>query len=167
MKFRSLHNYGDRHVCASGSRYRTTAFRCDDYKTDFLQVNKVADDVYKRIQEAKNGLLVSDLIQRSRLGDDSAIVASLASEVDLTNMPKDLMTAYNGLIEAQRIYDGLPSSVRYEYGNCFERFLEALNDGSFSRDYKVNRVSKAPVEASFSDRQVEQLKSIFGGVNNA
>lgn len=164
MKFRVAHTLYPRAHSPAGSRDRNTYVR--EVSVDGVKSLRCSgkDCLFEKIQLASRGTLVSDLIIRAQQGDTSAIMPSEGVIADLTTLPSSLLEAHNQICKARSVFASLPAEVRRDFGGSFNSFMAAVNDGSFTSTYKLTRKTE-PV-AAFSDKQVEQLKSIFGGKNN-
>lgn len=170
MKFRSFSSRAAAKPSPSGSTDRQLYSR----KSDFELVPSGKENVYQSIQLAAKGNLPLDLIRRAERGDITAIPPPISSDgvVDLLNAPTSLMDAQNTLLHARSIFDSLPLEVRNKYGNNFNTFLSAVDDGSYLSDAvgeaKARQEAldnKKAVEASIPPFTKEQLDFIQQKIN--
>lgn len=174
MKFRSFSSKPAARPSPAGCSERTMYSRkvVPGGVSELVEAGK--ENLYQRIQLAAQGNLVLDLIRRAERGDLSAILPVDAPEciVDITNAPTSLMDAENKLIQARSFFDSLPLEVRNKYGNNFNTFLSAVDDGSYLSDAvgdaKARQEAldnKKAVEASVPPFTKEQLDFIQQKIN--
>ena len=153
MKFRSLYSRKS-FPSPSGSRYRKNYVKSIEGGKSSLLENGF-EDVYDSIQKAALGITIEDLIRRARNGDSTAIGQPIDSYMDLSNAPRDILEAHEMIKGMKNSFYGLPADVRAKYGNSFDSFLSAVNDGTVYDDL-------AAVNSSGSN--VNEIKEkILGG----
>lgn len=162
MNFRTAYDRGDRAISPSGSRFKATFVR--EINVDGVKSLKRGTDenVYQLIQIAAHGTLVSDLIARANNGDTTAIMPSEGVITDLTKMPTSLLEAHNKICLARRTYEALPAEVRQSFGNSFTSFMNAVQDGTFTKDYKLTP-KKAVTQPSAELQKLDEIKKLLEG----
>lgn len=159
MKFRTAYELSPRFHCCTGDGFRNTYVRKKNIDgTKALEKGK-KENLSQKIQLAANGTLVSDLIRRAMDGDQYAILPSEGVITDLTRAPSSLLDAHNQIIKARSVFESLPREVRSEFGGSFSSFMRAVEDGSFTKSYKLE-AKKAPLP-EFSQKQVDQLTEAY------
>ena len=145
MKFRSLFSRKS-FPCSTGQRYRKKYVKSIEGGKSSLLENGV-EDVYDSIQKAALGITIEDLIRRARNGDTTAIGQPVDSYMDLSNAPRDILEAHEMIKGMKNSFYGLPADVRAKYGNSFDSFLSAVNDGTAYDDLAaVNSTSSNATE---------------------
>lgn len=160
MKFRSLFSRKS-FPSPSGSRYRKSYVKSIEGGKSSLIENGV-EDVYDSIQKAALGVTIEDLIRRARNGDTTAIGEPLDSYMDLSNAPKDLLEAHEMIKGMKNSFYGLPADVRAKYGNSFDSFLDAVNNGTVYGDLAAVNSSSSPASPA-----AEIKEKILGGNSDA
>lgn len=157
MKFRCLFSRKS-FSSPSGQRYRKKYVKSIEGGKSSLLENGV-EDVYDSIQKAALGITIEDLIRRARNGDSSAIGQPIDSYMDLSNAPKDLLEAHEMIKGVKNSFYGLPADVRAKYGNSFDSFLNAVNNGTVYDDLAAVNSSSSTV--------TEVKEKILGGNTDA
>lgn len=165
MKFRTAYDR-ERCSCPSGSRYRKlyTKIRTSEGASQLMESG--VEDVYDSIQKAADGRTIEDLVRRARAGDSSAIPAPVDSYPDLSHAPKDMLEAHQMLASAREKYLSLPTQLRGKFGNSFEKFLESVGNGTVF-DVARGASGTKSISSQLSDEELEKVRAIIGGNNNA
>lgn len=91
---------------------------------------------YKMIQAAREGVCLSSLIEQfRRSGNVDVLNVSEGFFADVTNLPSDRLGWENMLSRASTEFEMMPLNVRAKYDYNYKKFLRALDDGSFLRDF--------------------------------
>lgn len=91
---------------------------------------------YKMIQAAREGVCLTSLIEQfRRSGDTEVFNVSEGFFADVTNLPSDRLGWENMLARVSTEFEGMPLQVRAKYDHNYKKFLRAIDDGSFMRDF--------------------------------
>lgn len=165
MKFRTAYSQRIPFPSSSGSRYRKNYVKQINENGESKLIETGVEDVYDSIQKAALGHTIDDLIRRAKSGDTAAIREPIDSYVDLSNMPTDLLSAHQQLVDAHAKYNALPSAIRSQFGNSFDNFLKASVDGSALKLLQPNKKQSDTVTPLSAD-EVYKIRSMIGGTNN-
>lgn len=162
MKFRSRSNYGHSIISPSGCRFRKTFCRDSSGKL----ISTGTEDIHDTVQKAAPGNVIEDLIRRATAGDPNAIRPPVDSYVDLTHVPTDIIEAHQMLIKYKDTYNALPASVKAQYGNSFDSFVNAVGTGKVSADFTAAAKKAADEQVkALSSEELTKIRSIIGGSN--
>lgn len=113
-------------------------------------------NVYDYIQSFKQDTDIKKILEKYLGGDLSVIDKNKGFYADISSMPKNFSDFHNKIIEGQRIYDGLPTDFKSEFGNNINAFMNSIYDESFEGKYNdyVNRKSVRSSHISNMDTNV-------------
>lgn len=83
------------------------------------------EDLYAKIQSHADSVDVNLLVQRYCNGERDVLHRVQGQYLDVTQMPKDMVSYLQMVSDAQAIYDALPVADKSAVGNSFERWLVA------------------------------------------
>ena len=83
------------------------------------------EDLYAKIQSHADSVDVNLLVQRYCNGERDVLHRVQGQYLDVTQMPKDMVSYLQMISDAQAIYDALPVADKSAVGNSFERWLVA------------------------------------------
>lgn len=113
---------------------------------------------YKQIQAETEGIALSSLIEQYKhTGDDSIFNVNEGFFADITEMPADRLSWENMLSRASTEFEQLPLNVRAKYDHNYKKFLKAVDDGSFVKDFSIG-VKDAKASAEGSKLKTEAAK---------
>lgn len=111
---------------------------------DGVLVQTGSVDIQEGIQKASFGIKVADLINRYNNGDIAAIPTPVnVGDVDISNLPKDVLEAHMLLKDFQNKYNSLPDNVISIYPD-YQSFVSALTSGKIYED--VSKLNSKPEE---------------------
>lgn len=91
---------------------------------------------YKMIQAAREGVCLTSLIEQfRRSGNADVFNVSEGFFADVTNLPSDRLGWENMLSRVSTEFESMPLHVRAKYDYNYKKFLRAIDDGSFMRDF--------------------------------
>ena len=118
-------------------------------------------NTYDMIQSSYDDTLLFSLLKRYSETGDSSLLDRVHNDNygDLTRAPRDLREAQQQLIDAQSLWNELPSELRSSYENDLGRFLVSLNDGSFEKVIADRAKFKLGYLASLNEKEVSSDES--------
>ncbi|WGL31319.1 internal scaffolding protein [Dipodfec virus UOA04_Rod_907] len=103
-------------------------------------------NVYEKIQEGKEGAILSNIIKKYKISLDDTKVKVLEEVIeDLTNLPTDLMESLNTIENAKKIYKEMPQEIKEQVGNDYNTFIAAAQSGELEK--VIKKQIKAEQEA--------------------
>lgn len=108
-----------------GSRVKTVyrGVYMDDGTLELYEAGE--EDLYAKIQSHADSVDVNLLVQRYCNGERDVLHRVQGQYLDVTQMPKDMVSYLQMISDAQAIYDALPVADKSAVGNSFERWLVA------------------------------------------
>lgn len=102
-----------------------------------LVENELKFNWYQKIQEARVGTSMQEILSRYANGDDSVIGKIEKSYQDFTSAPRTLAEAYQMISNAERDFKTLPSDVKELFNNDVQQFMSSIGDGTL-----IDKLSK-------------------------
>lgn len=84
------------------------------------------EDLYAKIQSHADSVDVNLLVQRYCNGEVNALHRVQGTYMDVSDMPKDVVSYLQMVSDARALYDALPVADKAAAGNSFERWLVAF-----------------------------------------
>lgn len=136
-----------------GSRVKTVyrGVYMDDGTLELYEAGE--EDLYAKIQSHADSVDVNLLVQRYCNGERDVLHRVQGQYLDVTQMPKDMVSYLQMISDAQAIYDALPVADKSAVGNSFERWLVA-NAAARSDVDPVVEPTPAPDPAPASIKEV-------------
>lgn len=131
-----------------------------DTKNGKTILKKIGEtNVYKKIQEAADGVTLKEIINRYGIKPEDSIDAikeAMENEnvLDYTNISNNLIDNLNKINEAKNIFDNSSKEIKQHYNNNFNEFIAAAQSGELNNYIKSKTT---PAEILPGQIQIEEV----------
>ena len=115
-------------------------------------------DIYEKIQAAKEGTLIYNIIERFQNGDITALNKNKLCYGDTTIVPKTLAGMKQALIDAENNFNKLPLEVRKEFNHNVNEYLNAIDNGSINSRLEKFGVKQEPTQVETTQETKPEVK---------
>lgn len=136
-----------------------------EYKIDDKGIKKLVKtdkktDVHARIQADADSCDINKLMLRFTLGDESAINVRSGEFIDVTDMPKTLAEVFDRSVQAEQLFEKLPTDLKEMFNNSPSEFFAIYGTEEF--DKKIEKYNDRFVNHQFETKDVpeEGIKEI-------
>lgn len=138
-----------------GSRKKITyrGVYLDDGTLELYEAGE--EDIYAKIQSHAESVDVNLLVQRYCNGEQDVLRRVQGQYLDVTAMPKDMVSYLQMISDAQAVYNALPVADKSAAGNSFERWLVA------SAAARPDRADPAPEPTPAPDPAPAPIKEVL------
>lgn len=113
-------------------------------------------NIYEQIQEHKDSVLLSNLIEKYQLDPEELPKALVSDEViDITSIPTNPVDAYVYIENAKNIWNKLGNKLQEQFNNDFTQFLQGAENGTLE---KMIKGSKEEVESTQPIENVNEIE---------
>lgn len=125
-----------------------------DGKTFLKKIDNV--DVYDKIQQAKDGVLLSNLIEKYKIKINDIDLTKLEEVAiqDFTNMPESFVGAINVIDDAKLIWQQQPKEIKAFFNNNFNEFIAGAQNGTLLSLIKANKKTNLNEKVETTSEQV-------------
>jgi len=128
-------------------------------------------NVYDKIQEAREGVELSNLIEMYRPKIDEFDLTKMEESIaDFTNMPDSLIDVENIILKAKDLWNGSPLEIKNLFNNNFNTFLAGAQNGTLESFVKQKREAFSSEnikveEVHPTEEEIQHAQEILKGVN--
>lgn len=142
---------------SAGNEFEITYVqRYKDDGTPYLQESGVQNNVEK-IKSYKDICNYEKLIRRYEMtGDSTILMRSSGVYADMADMPEDLISAYDMISRAEKVFDKLPVETKREYGNSLSKFLADFGSENWLKAFGIDTVVGSSEEAIEKKDEVKE-----------
>ena len=125
--------------------------------TELKQVD--TKNIYELIQEAREGVELSQLIEKYRPKIDEFDLTKMEESIqDLSEMPDNLIDAYNLINQTKKTFEEMPSSIKNEFNNNYLAFIAGSANGTLESVIKKHK-DEEQIKGQISIDDLQQPKA--------
>lgn len=166
MKFNSTYNHGKTIPMPKCDpiQIQYDIFTNEDGIEYYKEVDRL--NVYEKIQESKDGVLLSKIIDAYKPKIDEYDLTKLnkLAVMDYTKTPTNLIDAMNFLKEQHIYFDSMPLEIKLKFNNSFEEFIAGANNGTLKS--LLEKYNKKPEKKKIISK-VEQANTLKEQIEKA